>query len=293
MSARDAIVCVRPALALEPPLRFAAGERALAPECVRAAENLADAFALEAALELRERGELERVTCLSAGSARADAALAAGLAAGADRALRIEVPDDAELDEFAIGALLAAAVAHLGGALVLAAQASDDRASGIVPGALAHALGAAYFSNALSLRLRGDEVEVERRLERGDRERWAARLPALVAIEGGAAPRRYVSVAALALARQRPIERLSPGAIGMPLEALPRRLTRVRLAAPRVRAKRTAAPAASLSAAERLRRLTGGGSEPERARLRGDPATVAEEVVRFLRQRGLLGPRRG
>lgn len=289
--AREIFVCVKAAVTVAGMLKLAPGDAALDPSCRRVVRNEADAFALEAALALRERGEAGRVVCVLAGPDTGGEALALALAMGADRAVRIDVPEDAPLDPAATGALLATALRRLGARLVFAAQRSDDGRSGVVPAALAHHLGAAYLSNAAAVRLDGDGVEIERKLERGDRETWTAALPAVVAFEPGVNVPRYVSVASLVLARRAPQETVSPEDLGVTLEGLPRLTTRLRLAAPRVRPKKLGAMAAGQSTAERLSQIMSGGvtAKKEKKVLKGAPADLAAEVLRLLRERNLLG----
>jgi len=287
---RELFVCVKQSVAVEGAVSLSADERLLAPECRKWVPNEADAFALEQALRLREAGAVESVTCLTAGPVEAGAMLALCLAMGADRAVRIDLPEGAFLDGSATGALLGAAIERLGGRLVLAAQRSDDGRSGIVPAAIARALGAAYLSNVAATRFDGERVEVERKLERGNRQVWAAALPAVVAVEPGTILPRYVSVAALILARRRPVEELTAQSFGVALDALPQLTALQRLAPPRLRPKKTAALASGLSSADRQKLILGGtvGGTKEKRVLKGSPAELADEVVSLLRERELL-----
>src|SRR3954463_15730384 len=72
--------------------------------------NEPDAYALEEALQLREKlgGE---VIVLCAGPARASQTIREALAKGADRALHIEIGEEGALDALATAKLLAAAAA--------------------------------------------------------------------------------------------------------------------------------------------------------------------------------------
>lgn len=290
----ELFVCVKQALDIEGMLRLAPGESAVDPSCRRFVRNEPDAFALEAALELRDRGEASRVTAVLAGPEAGREALAFALAMGADRAVRIDLPEEVGLDPAATGALLAAALRRLGAQLVLTAQRSADGGSGLVPVAIARFLGAAYLSNAAALRLLDGQVEIERKLERGNREVWRASLPAVVAVETGANVPRYVSVAARVIARRAPQETLGATELGIALEALPCRTARLRLAPPRVRPKKLGAASAAQSVQERLAQIMSGGvaAKKEKKVLRGTPQELAEAVVRLLRERDLLGQRR-
>ena len=68
------------------------------------------------------------------------------------------------------------------------------------------------------------------------------------------------------------------------------RLDLHRIAYPRVRPKKTEAPAASLSPAERLKLLKSGGRQEEKKveRLRGEPDRVAQQLVQFLADKGFV-----
>ena len=115
---------------------------------------------------------------------------------------------------------------------MLAAQRSDDGGSGIVPAALARRLGAAYLSNVAAIRLSGKRVEVERKLERGNRQVWSAALPAVVAVESGSVLVRHVSVAGLILARRRAVETVTPASFGVDASSLMQLNQPKRLATP-------------------------------------------------------------
>ncbi len=294
----EAVVCVKQAVAVRGSLSLTDDELRLAPSCRSVQPNEADTFALEQALRLREQGLVGRVTCLSAGLPETDAMLALCLAMGADRALRIALAEDVRLDEAATGALLAAAIATLGSRLVLAAQRSDDGGSGIVPAAVARALGAAYLTNVAVVRLGGERIEVERKLERGNRQVWSAALPAVVAIESGTLVPRYVSVAALILARRQAVETITPAALGVDPGSLARLTDVKRLAAPRRRPKKTAGPIATQVAVGSRQSLimsnlgVGSGTTKEKKLLTGAPEEIATAVVNLLIEREIFARER-
>jgi electron transfer flavoprotein beta subunit len=110
--------------------------------------------AIEAALRIKDAGgeSPATVTALSLGELRADDALREALAMGCDGAYLLS--DDAfhEPDLSAATAILAAAVAKLGGAdLVLAGREAGDSGAGQVGPRLAEALGYAGITAAYSL----------------------------------------------------------------------------------------------------------------------------------------------
>jgi electron transfer flavoprotein beta subunit len=294
----EAIVCVKHAIAISGTLALTADELRLAPECRHIVPNEVDTSALEQALQLREQGLIGKVTCITAGPAEAEMMLAICFAMGADRAIHIDLEKDASLDEFAMGALLGAAIAKLKGRLVLAGQRSDDGGSGIVPAVIARTLGGAYLSNVAVVRLAGERVEVERKLERGNRQAWNAALPAVVAIEPGVILARYVSVAKLIVARRRAAETLLPAELGVHLESLPQLTQLKKLATPRRRPKKTPAPVAAPAASGGIRRpmamgsvgaapSSAGGSKDKKI-LTGAPEELATAVFNLLVEREIL-----
>ena len=190
----------------------------------------------------------------------------------------------------ATGALLGAAIKRMGGRLVLTAQRSDDGRSGLVPAAVARALDAAYLSNAALVQLSEERIEVQRKLERGNRQVWAASLLAVVAVEPGSILPRYVSVAALILAQKCAVEELETEALGVNLQGLPRLTTLQRLVVPRLRPKKTMPLMSGQSLADRRKMIMSGGlsDNKERRVLKGSPAQLATEVINLLRERQIL-----
>lgn len=285
----DLFVCVKQATVLKEPVRFTPEARDIAADCRYWRANEADRFALEAALRARECGAVGTVTCVTAGPAAADEALYYALAAGADRAVRLPVPAALLFEPSVVGTLLGTAIRYLGGRLVFAAQRSNDGESGLVPAYLAHVLRGAYLSNVSDFRLDPAGIEIRRRIERGHRQVWRASLPAVVAFDPGGTVPRYVAVAAIALARRREIEQLTPQALGTVLSQLPRPARLERLMPARVRSKKLQAPPSNQSAAERMRAITTGGTTNKKATfLEGAPHEVAVAVTDYLRQHRLL-----
>lgn len=285
----EVFLCVKPASGLKGPVRFNADASDVDADSRLWSTNDADRFALEAALKARDCGTADRVTCVTVGPAEADEALHYCLAAGADRAVRVPVPAAILFEPPVAGALLAAAIRHLGGRLVFTAQRSNDGESGLVPVYLAHVLGATYLSNVTDFRCDGAVAEIRRRIEGGHRQVWRSRLPAVVAFDRGGAIPRYVAVAAMALARRREIQQLTAPAIGVELSQLPRPVRLERLMPPRVRTKKLPGPDWNQSASERMRTIaTGGSTRRTSTILEGPRAEIAAVAAEYLHKRRLL-----
>ncbi len=287
MADLDVFVCTRPMAVIESSPRIRDDGMALDPSCSRWIVDADNAYALEAALQLREQGAVARVVCISAGPVEYDLALTWCLAAGADRVLRVDLPTAGALDARATGVLLAGAVRRAGGSLVIMAQRSGDEQNALVAPAMAADLGAGYLDNAVDVRVEAGEVRIQRRIERGHRQLWAADLPAVVAVAPGANRPRYVSVAGLSLARQGTIEILT----STDPDKLPRLSERVSLVPGRQRTRAVSVPAASASAAERMQAIMGTASKgPGPTMLRGSKEELADHAVAFMQDRGILRP---
>src|SRR5262252_4721493 len=87
--------------------------------------NESDAYALEEALQLKEKHGGE-VIALSLGPARVQSVIKEGLARGADRGLHLEDPKFDRLDAFGIASAIAAAAKAEGFDLLLTGLQSDD-----------------------------------------------------------------------------------------------------------------------------------------------------------------------
>lgn len=122
---------------------------------------------------------------------------------------------------------------------------------------------------------------------------WSAPLPAVVAVEPGTILPRYVSVAALILARRRAVETITPAALGVDPGSLARLTELKRLAAPRRRPKKTGAPIGTTAVAggSRLNLMMGGlgsGHTKDKKLLTGAPEELATAVVNLLVEREIL-----
>src|SRR5260370_33265283 len=87
--------------------------------------NEPDAYALEEALQLKEKNGGE-VVALCAGPARAAQTIREALAKGADRAIHIEEESLRALDPLAVASLMAKAIAHEKRVLILQGLRSGD-----------------------------------------------------------------------------------------------------------------------------------------------------------------------
>lgn len=270
----DIVVAMRPVVSIDGRARIARDGLSVAADGVRSELNRLDLLALEAALRLKEAGHAGRVICLATGERAADDILAHGLAMGADDAMRVPSNSGPYVDARVVAQALATAIRTLGSRLVFTAGQSSDAEAEAIPHLLAAALGAACLTNVTAVQITDGGLEAERRLEQGRRELWGARLPAVLAFDGRAAPARYPAVAALALARRKLAPRLLAGMSAADAESSDAATSLHKLVMRRIPPKRVVG--------EDRARTQGG------RRLNGPPERLADLIVAFLDERGLL-----
>src|ERR1700688_712526 len=133
------IVAIKQVPLRDSPLRVASSGKWINESDLSFEINEPDAYALEEALQLKEKHAGE-VVVLCAGPERAAQTIREALAKGADRAIHIETGDLALLDTLGVAKLLAAAVAPEKPDLILTGLQSDDLGSGqtgvLMPGLL-------------------------------------------------------------------------------------------------------------------------------------------------------------
>jgi electron transfer flavoprotein beta subunit len=179
----SAIVVLLRRLRVRPDAGVAAGQGA-PPALI----GRCDAAALRAALQLRKPLGASAAIALAVGGAHSeDEVLRLALAAGADRAARVDDPSLGQLDYHGLARLLAAAVRREGAKLVLAGDRSEDEGQGAVGPAVAEALDVPHVTAARDLRADGAHVSFTRR-DAGVVRTFKLALPALVTVAAQAGP---------------------------------------------------------------------------------------------------------
>lgn len=168
--------------------------------------NPYDEYAVEEALKLREANG-GTVTVVSVGGDKVEEALRRALAMGADEAVLIEPP--AEADEFSVAGILAGWARGKAFELVLAGNVSVDSGAGQTALRFAELLGIPHVAAALKLEVAGGKATVHRDAE-GDTEVVEVPLPALVTAQQGLNEPRYPSVPGIMKAKRKTIARVQP-----------------------------------------------------------------------------------
>jgi electron transfer flavoprotein beta subunit len=176
--------------------------------------NEPDAYALEEALQLREKlgGE---VIVLCAGPASAAQTIREALAKGADRAIHVETEEGGERDALSTGRLLAQAIKPEAPDFVLTGLQSDDLGYGQTGVVLAELLGFAHATIVMEVEPQDGKVRVKRELEDGWFQHVTLPLPVVLTIQSGIKKLRYATLMGIKKAKSKemrviPVSDLQP-----------------------------------------------------------------------------------
>jgi electron transfer flavoprotein beta subunit len=179
--------------------------------------NEPDAYALEEALQLKEKNGGE-VVALCAGPARASQTIREALAKGADRAIHIEEENLNGLDTLVIARLLAKAVADEKPDLILTGLQSDDLGYGQTGVVLAELLGLPHATIIMQVEKKEQSIRVKRELENGWFQHVEMPLPALLTIQSGIGKLRYATLMGIKKAKTKEVKRLTAADLGVDLK---------------------------------------------------------------------------
>ena len=173
--------------------------------------NEPDAYALEEGLQLKEKNGGE-VIALCAGPARAAQTIREALAKGADRAIHIEVEDEAlaRLDTLAVARLLAGAASPEKPDLLLTGLQSDDLGYGQTGVVLAELMGLPHATIIMQVEKQDSALRVKRELEGGWFQFVSMPLPAVLTIQSGISKLRYATLMGIKKAKTKEIKRVTP-----------------------------------------------------------------------------------
>src|SRR5215475_12425731 len=160
---------------------------------VQFAMNESDAYALEEALQLKEKNGGE-VVVLSAGPERVGTTIREALAKGADRAIHVDSDTLNQLDSLAVTRILAEAIKPESPDLILTGLQSDDLGLGQTGVILAELLGLPHASIIMHVEPTGSGLKVKRELEDGWFQHVEMPLPALLTIQSGGNKLRYATL---------------------------------------------------------------------------------------------------
>jgi electron transfer flavoprotein beta subunit len=197
-------VCLKQVVTRDAPVRVDDAKTWIRDQGAEFELNEPDAYALEAALRLKEQHGGE-VIAVSAGPSRVTTALREALARGADRALHIEGDALARADAFGVAEALANAIRGEKFDLVLTGLQSDDQGFAQVGVILAEKLGMAHATIIMDLQIDGSSLRVKRELEGGWFQWVSMPLPAVLTIQSGINQLRYATLKGIMAAKKKEI----------------------------------------------------------------------------------------
>ncbi len=219
-----------------------------------------DEFGVELAVQLREkRSDVEEIVVFTLGPEKASEALRTALAMGADRAVHVNDESLVSCDEVYSAAVLAAAIRAEGDFnLVLCGKYNIDLDAGAVGPAVAEFLGIPHIGAVTGLDIESDGRSfVARRRIEGAEEVLAGGTPVVLTIEKGLVEPRYPSLPNLMKAKKKPVAAKKAGDL------------------PGV---------AGLKPTLTLESMSPPPPRPECKFIEGEPADMARELVRLLRE---------
>jgi electron transfer flavoprotein beta subunit len=173
---------------------------------VQFALNESDAYALEEALQLKEKHGGE-VVVVTAGPERAGQTLREALAKGADRGIHIESDELGGWDALGVARLLAEAIKPENADLVLTGLQSDDLGLGQTGVILAELLGLPHASLILHVDATASGLRVKRELEEGWFQWIELATPAVLTIQSGGNKLRYATLMGIKKAKTKEVRR--------------------------------------------------------------------------------------
>src|SRR5688572_18142553 len=187
---------------------------------VKMAMNPFCEIAIEQAVRMKEAGVVTEIVAVSIGVAQCQETLRTAMAMGADRGILVET--DAEVQPLAVAKALKAIVAKENPKLIIMGKQAIDDDSNQTGQMLAALLGWPQATFASKLKIEGDKAQVTREVD-GGLETLAIRLPAVVTTDLRLNEPRYVTLPNIMKAKKKPLETLTPDALGV--DAKPRLAT--------------------------------------------------------------------
>jgi len=176
--------------------------------------NEPDAYALEEALQLKEKlgGE---VVVVCAGPQRATQTIREALAKGADRGIHIEIAEQGTMDALSAAGLLAKAVEPEAADFILTGLQSDDLGYGQTGVVLAELLGFAHATIVMEVEPQGASVRVKRELEDGWFQNVVLPMPVVLTIQSGIKKLRYATLMGIKKAKTKEVKTVSASDLGV------------------------------------------------------------------------------
>jgi electron transfer flavoprotein beta subunit len=197
-------VCIKRVADMETRFRIAPSGKAVDETGVKFDIGDFDSYAVEVALQIKEKRGTGEVVVVSLGPDAVQEVLRKAMSMGADRAVQLKA-DAVPGDSLAIARALAAELQGGGYDLILFGKTALDSAAGVVGPMTAEFLGLPCVTAASKLDISDGRGSARRELE-GAAELLEFPLPAVVTIDEGIARARYPSLKGIMAAKKKPLE---------------------------------------------------------------------------------------
>jgi electron transfer flavoprotein beta subunit len=208
------IVAVKQVPERDAPVRIAASRQWIEEADLQFAMNESDAYALEEALQLKEKVGGE-VIVISAGPERVGSTIREALAKGADRAIYVECDDLAKRDALGVARLLAEAARPENPDLILTGLQSDDLGYGQTGVIMAELLSLPHASLILHVEKTDAGIAVKRELEEGWFQHIELPTPAVLMIQSGGNKLRYATLMGIKRAKTKEMRKVIAADLGI------------------------------------------------------------------------------
>lgn len=168
--------------------------------------NPYDEFAVEAALQLKEKNGGETVV-ISVGTDKNKEAIKKAYAMGIEKGILVKT--DAEMDSYTVARNLADVLKEINADVIFFGKQSIDYDDSQVGNLTAEMLGIPSISVVVSLNLEGGKIICEREIE-GGKEVVESTLPAAICAQRGLNNPRYPNLKGIMAAKSKPIEEKQP-----------------------------------------------------------------------------------
>jgi electron transfer flavoprotein beta subunit len=212
------IVAIKQVPVRDSQLRIDASGRWIQHEDLSFEINEPDAYALEEALQLKEKHGGE-VVALCLGPARASQTIREALAKGAERAIHIEEENLQSLDTLGTAQLLSSALKNEKPDLILTGLQSDDLGYGQTGVVMAELLGLPHATIIMQVEKQDGVIRVKRELENGWFQHIDIPLPAVLTIQSGISKLRYATLMGIKKAKTKELKRITPLELGAATQA--------------------------------------------------------------------------
>lgn len=177
-----------------------------------------DEYAVEQALQIKEKNEGAEVTALCVGPEKALDAVRKALQMGADKGVHVTDDAIAGSDAIATSLVLAKAIEKVGQGtpvdLIVCGMASTDGAMSVVPAMLAERLGLPQVTFAAVVETQGDQVRIKRDGDNAT-EVIGGTMPLVLSVTDQSGEARYPSFKGIMAAKKKPLDVWSLSDIGV------------------------------------------------------------------------------